>query len=105
MCGSGPKDPQADAVLFVTMLDLTTSGIAIVRKPLLDCEHTRTMSMARTNYPGCFSHLRAQKADGSRVVGWSGSRMRIPLEGTWCGERGTIQKELPDKDSNLEPSG
>jgi len=43
LCGSEPKDPQADAVLLVTMLDLTTSGIAIVRKPLLDCEHTRTV--------------------------------------------------------------
>ncbi len=89
------------------MLDLTTSGIAIVRKPLLDCEHTHAPWMAKPDYPGCWSYERARKADGSRVVGWSGSGIRtmIPLEGTWCGERGTIQKELPDKDSNLEPSG
>lgn|GEM_PF-4224468 len=52
---------------------------------------------------GCWSYERAQKTDGSRVMGWI--RIRIPLEGTWCGERGTIQEELPDKDSNLEPSG
>jgi hypothetical protein len=64
-------------VFFVTMLDLTTCGIAIVRKHLLDCEHTRTGSMARTNDPGCSSYLRAQKAYGSRMVACSG--LRVPL--------------------------
>ena len=73
-----------------------------MRQDLLHCEHTRTASMARTDYyPACFSHLRAQEADGSRVVACSSFR-RLDES---CGERGMIRKELPDKDSNLEPSG
>ena len=91
------------------MLNLNTSGIAIgamIRS--IVCTHA-PRSMARARCPGMLQPDYGASTADALTGGWHAADLRnmADLRETRlheCGER-EITTKLPDKDSNLEPSG